>query len=228
VITIDDTNQIVRVPNPDLKPETSEKFFASVQYYLEPAGTLSVTGFRLFVKDMGLGNQQVSAEEAGYGDDPEYFGYTFLRPSTAPGTNRIDGAEIEYSQQLVFLPRAFRGFSIFGSMTRTKLGVREENHVPKSANGGIRYSNHRFNAQLRCTWNGARLNSTSATEEIWQYERTMFDFSGGYKLNRTYELTISGRNILNSPIETFSNEPGRMRAVNRYGAAWTVGVRGRF
>jgi len=56
----------------------------------------------------------------------------------------------------------------------------------------------------------------------------MFDFSGGYRFNRTYELTVSGRNILNSPIETYSNTPGLMRAVNRYGAAWTVGVRGRF
>jgi len=228
VITIDDTNQIIRVPNPDLTPETSKKFFASVQYYLEPAGTLSVTGFRLFVKNMGAGTQQVSAEEAGYADDPEYLGYTFLRPTTAPGTNRIDGAEIEYSQQLVFLPRALRGFSVFGSMTRTQLGVRQNNHVPKSANGGIRYSNHKFNAQIRSTWNAARLNSSSATEEIWQYERIMFDFSGGYRINRTYEVTLSGRNILNSPIETFSNEPGRMRVVNRYGAAWTIGVRGRF
>ena len=56
----------------------------------------------------------------------------------------------------------------------------------------------------------------------------MFDFSGGYRFNRTYELTVSGRNILNSPIETYSNTPGLMRVVNRYGAAWTVGLRGRF
>jgi outer membrane receptor protein involved in Fe transport len=177
---------------------------------------------------MGAGTEIITAEEAGYADDSEYFGYTFFRPTTAPGTRRIDGAEIEYSQQLVFLPRALRGFSLFGSMTRTKAEQRLQNHVPKSANGGIRYSNHKFNAQIRCTWNAARFNSASATEELWQYERIMFDFSGGYKLNRTYELTLSGRNILNSPIETFSNEPGRMRAVNRYGAAWTVGVRGRF
>jgi outer membrane receptor protein involved in Fe transport len=228
VITINEVNQTIRVPNPDLKPESSKKFFASVQYYLEPAGTLSVTGFRLFVKNMGAGTQIVSAEEAGYADDPEYAGYTFLRPGNAPGTNRIDGAEIEYSQQLVFLPRALRGFSVFGSMTRTKLDQRQDNHVPKSANGGIRYSNHKFNAQLRCTWNAARFNSSSATEELWQYERIMFDFSGGYRFNRTYELTLSGRNILNSPIETFANEPGLMRQKFVYGAAWTIGVRARF
>ena len=228
VITIDDANRTVRIPNPDLKPETSDKYFASLQYYLEPAGTLSVSGFRLFVDNMGSAVTNISAEEAGYANDPEYSGYTFLRPSNAPGTRRIDGVEIEYSQQLVFLPRALRGFSVFGSLTRTRADQRIINHVPKSANGGIRYGNQRLNAQLRCTWSAPRLIAQSAAEEQWQYERLMFDFSGGFKINQTYEITVSGRNILNEPIEQFANEPGLMRVVNRYGAAWTIGVRGRW
>ncbi len=228
IITIDEVAQTARVPNPDLKPETSDKYFVSVQYYLEPAGTLSLSAFRLAVKNMGSATARVTAEEAGYGDDPEYVGYTFLRPSNAPGTIELDGVELEYSQQLVFLPKALRGFSIFGSISRTAASERIESHVPKSANGGIRYGNHKFNAQLRSTWQAPRFNSASATEELWQYERIMFDFSGGYRFNRTYELTVSGRNILNSPIETYSNTPGLMRAINRYGASWTVGVRGRW
>jgi TonB-dependent receptor len=228
VITIDELNQEIRVPNPDLKPETSDKFFAGVQYYLEPAGTLSVTGFRLRVENMGVGLEEVSAEEAGYGDDPEYSSYTFYRPTNAPGTIDLDGIEIEYSQQLVFLPKALRGFSVFGSLTRSAGSERLENHVPKAANGGIRYGNHKFNAQIRCTWQASRFNSATATEELWQYERIMFDFSGGYRINSTYEITVSGRNILNEPIRTYSNEPGLLRAFNRYGASWTVGVRGRW
>lgn len=227
-ITIDEAAQTVRVPNPDLKPETSDKYFASVQYYLEPAGTLSVSGFRLNIENMGSGVRTITATEAGYADDPEFTGYRFLRPENAPGTRRIDGVEVEYSQQLVFLPRALSGFSVFGSVTRTQADVRVANHVPKSANGGLRYGNNKFNAQLRATWSAPRFNSASATEEIWQYERLMFDFSGGWRLSPRYELTISGRNILNEPIRTFSNTPGLLRVVNRYGASWTVGVRGRW
>ena len=228
VITVNEAAQTVRIPNPELKPETSDKYFASAQYFLEPAGTLSVSGFRLFVRDMGSRDQTVTAEEADYADDPEYTGFTFLRPGNAPGTRRIDGGEIEYSQQLVFLPKALRGFSLFGSLTRTRADARINNHVPKSANGGIRYGNSKFNAQVRCTWSAARLTAVNANEEQWQYERLMFDFSGGYRINQTYEITVSGRNILNEPIEGFSNEPGIMRVVNRYGAAWTIGVRGRW
>jgi iron complex outermembrane receptor protein len=229
VITIDETNQIIRTPNPDLKPETSDKYFVSAQYYLEPAGTLSLSAFRLSVDNMGVGNQTVSAAEAGYADDPEYSAFTFIRPSNASGTIDLDGVELEYSQQLVFLPKALRGFSLFGSISRTAASARIENHVPKSANGGIRYGNHKFNAQLRSTWQASRYNTTNAAgEEIWQYERIMFDFSGSYRINRTYEVTVSGRNILNSPIRTYANEPGYLRVINRYGAAWTVGVRGKF
>ncbi len=227
-ITIDETAQIVRVPNPDLKPETSDKYFASVQYYLEPAGTVSVSAFRLNVENMGSATRTITATEAGYADDPEFAGYRFQRPENAPGTRTIDGVEIEYSQQLVFLPRAFSGFSVFGSLTRTRSDSRVANHVPKSANGGLRYGNNTFNAQLRATWSAPRFNSEGTGEQIWQYERLLFDFSGGWRINRTYEVTVSGRNILNGPIATYSNTPGLLRAINRYGASWTIGVRGRF
>jgi iron complex outermembrane receptor protein len=229
VISINEANQEIRVPNPELKPETSDKYFVSLQYYLEPAGTLSISGFRLSVDNMGVGTQTVTAAEAGYADDPEYSDFTFLRTSNAPGTINLDGVEVEYSQQLVFLPRALRGFSVFGSLSRTAASERLESHVPKSANGGVRYGNHKFNAQLRCTWQAPRYNATNAAgEEIWQYERLMFDFSGGYKINNTYEITVSGRNILNEPIRTYTNSPGLLRVRNLYGASWTIGVRGRF
>ncbi len=72
------------------------------------------------------------------------------------------------------------------------------------------------------------LDSRSATEELWQYERLMFDFSGGYRISHRYELTLTGRNILNSPIARYSNEPGRLRAKALFGPAWTLGIRGRW
>jgi len=227
-ITINDTNQTIRIPNPDLKPETSDKYFVSVQYYIEPAGTLSVSAYRLNVKNMGLGLETVSSDAAGYADDPQYAGYTFQRTANAAGTRRIDGTEVEYSQQLVFLPGFARGFSVFGSISRAAADTAVTNLVPKAANGGLRFSNHLFNAQLRCTWASARLTSISATQTQWEYERLMFDFSGGYKMGRAYEVTISGRNIANSPIRGYVNEPRLMRANQYYGAVWTLGVRGRF
>src|SRR5687768_3625161 len=58
VIVINDTNQTVQIPNPNLEPETSDKYFASVQYFIEPAGTLSMSGYQLDVKNMGTSNTE--------------------------------------------------------------------------------------------------------------------------------------------------------------------------
>ena len=227
-IAVNENNQTVTMPNPDLKPETSDKYYISAQYYIEPAGTLSLSTYQLNVENMGVSNTQISAEEAGYADDPEYVGFTFLRPSNLDGVRKIKGVELEYSQQLVFLPGFARGFSVFGSISRAIPDLRVVNVVPKSANGGIRFSNHLFNLQVRSTWTSARATSIAATQVQWAYERIMFDVSGGFKFNQKYELTISGRNILNSPIRGYTNEPGILRVNQKYGAVWTVGVRGRF
>ena len=227
-ISVNATNLTVTLPNPDLKPETSNKYFASVQYYIEPAGNISVSAYQLEVKNMGTANTEISAEAAGYADEPEYNGYRFLRPTNLSGVRKIKGVEVEYSQQLVFLPGFARGLSLFGSVSRAVPDTQAASVVPKSANGGIRFSNHRFNLQLRSTWAAARMTSTSATQTVWQYERLMFDLSGGYKINQTYDLTLSGRNIGNSPIRTYMNETGILLSNTVFGAVWTIGVRGRF
>lgn len=228
VIAVNETTQRVTLPNPDLKPETSDKFFLSAQYALEPAGTFAVSGYRLDVRNMGTVGAPISAEEAGYADDPEYTGYTFFRNANLDGTRRIRGIDVEYSQQLVFLPGFLRGFSVFGSVSRTVPDLQIVDLVSKSANGGLRFSNHRFNSQLRFTWTAARATSITATRSQWERERLMFDFSGGWRLNRTYEITLSGRNILNQPLEAYADAPGTIVYKNNFGAVWTAGIRGRF
>ena len=56
----------------------------------------------------------------------------------------------------------------------------------------------------------------------------MFDFSGGYKINRTYELTFSCRNVFNQALESYFNVPGTIAYKDNFGAVWTAGIRGRF
>lgn len=56
----------------------------------------------------------------------------------------------------------------------------------------------------------------------------MFDMRSGDKINRTYELTLSGRHFNNSPIRGDENIPGTLRMNEYLGPVWTLGVRGRF
>ena len=226
--SIDEQRLVVTVPNPQLKPEFSNKYFASLQYYLEPAGTVAVSVYQLDIKNMGAINTPTSAAAAGYADDPAFSGYTFQQPTTLNGTRKVKGVDFEYSQQLVFLPGVWRGLSVFGSISRTITDTQLVGVVPKSANGGIRFSNHRFNIQLRATWKAANIDGFGTNEIRWQGERLLADLSAGYKLNRTYELTLAGRNITNAFQDYYSNQTGLLRSREILGPIWTVGVRGRF
>jgi iron complex outermembrane receptor protein len=229
VITINDVTRVASVPNPNLKPETSDKYFASVQYYLEPAGTVSISAYELKIENLSSTSRRtVTAAEAGYGDDPLYEGYTFSQVQNLPGTQKMKGVDFEYSQQLVFLPGFWRGFSVFGSISRTVSKLQLVGVVPKAANGGIRYGNHKFNLQVRGTWQAAKIDGFATNEIRWHAERFLVDVSGGYKFNRTYELTLAGRNVTNAFQDYYSNTPGLLRSREILGPVWTLGVRGRF
>jgi TonB-dependent receptor len=227
-VVIDDVNRVITLPNPALKPETSDKYFAAAQYYLEPSGVLSLSGYQLQVANLGTSRSAITAAEAGYADDPEYAGYAFQQSLNLSGIRKIQGVELEYSQQLVFLPGVFRGLSVFGSVTRVASDVQVVRLVPKAASGGIRFSNHRFNVQLRATWQAASATTIAPTNTEWVYERLTFDLSSGIKLNNTYDFTLTGRNISNAPKQSYSNEPGRIAKSAYFGAVWTIGLRGKF
>ena len=117
---------------------------------------------------------------------------------------------------------------MFGSLSRTVAELQLVGVVPKAANGGIRYGNHKFNLQVRGTWQSAKIDGFATNEIRWQAERFLVDVSGGYKINRNYELTLAGRNVTDAFQDYYSNQPGLLRSREILGPIWTIGVRGRF
>jgi len=231
ITSINDTNQTVTVPNPGLQPELSRKTFASLQYYFEPAGMIGVSAYRLDVKNQLSARTTISAEQAGFANDPEYSAYTFLSYVNGDGNQHTNGVSAEYNQQMTFLPGLLKGLSVFGSVTRTIADRQQLRLAPKSANGGVRFRYGKLNLQVRSTWQAARLISISTNAVnglVWAKERTLVDLSGGYKLTRNLELMLSVRNIFNAPAEQYSNVPGRLQLFDVYGALWNFGVKGTF
>ncbi|WP_157632467.1 TonB-dependent receptor, partial [Bacillus cereus] len=78
------------VPNPLLKPEHSTKYFASLQYYLEPSGIIGLSYYRLDMKDMQVTGIEVDPAAVGF-DPDEYAGYTFRSAQNLPGTSTNEG-----------------------------------------------------------------------------------------------------------------------------------------
>jgi TonB-dependent receptor len=234
VVSVDDNNQIVTVPNPLLKPEHSTKYYASLQYFLEPSGIIGISAYQLDVKDMQVTGITVDPEDVGY-DPDAYAGYTFRSAQNLPGTSTNKGLTLEYDQQLTFLPGALKGLGLRGSITKIDPDGERVNLPKTAANWGVRYSNGRFDFQLTGNAQGkyrtSALSNTPTTANngiLYHTARELWNISASYKINRSFEMMLAGRNIFNAPDVIYSNVRDRVQQYSIYGSMWNVGIKGTF
>jgi TonB-dependent receptor len=234
VTSVNDSTLTVIVPNSELKPEHSTKFYAGLHYFLEPSGLVGLSYYKLKLKDMQQAGFTVNPEDVGYSAS-DYPGYTYISTQNGAGSYETDGLTFEYNQQLTFLPGVFKGLNLYGSVTRViadsvRIGVPN-----KTANWGVRYRYNRFNLQINGTWQAASRQgalsdtpTTSNTGIRWLNARELWNISAGFKLTRRFELMLSGRNIFNAPSIQYSNVPGRIYIYDVYGSMWSAGIKGTF
>jgi len=234
VVSINEDNGIVTVPNSELKPEHSVKYFAGLQYYLEPAGVVGMSYYRLDIEDMQATGFTVNPEDVGFAPD-EYPGYQFVSAGNVPGTSTNDGLILEYSQQLTFLPGAWKGLSLRGSLTRINPDGPRVNLPEKVANWGLGYKYGRFDLQVNGNYQDSyrisALSNTPTTADngiLYRASREMWNVSLSYRLSENFDLQIAGRNIFDAPDITYSNVRSRVRMYDKYGSMWSFGIKGRF
>lgn len=234
VVAVDDNTLIVSVPNPLLKPEHSTKYYASLQYFLEPSGVIGLSAYQLDVKDMQVTGVTVAPEDVGY-DPGAYAGYTFRSAQNLPGTSTNKGVTLEYDQQLTFLPGALRGLGLRGSITKIDPDGERVNMPKTAANWGVRYSYGKFDVQL--TGNAQGKYRTSALSNtptfspngvLYHAARELWNVSASYKINKQFEVMLAGRNIFNAPDVIYSNVRSRVQQYSIYGSMWNVGIKGTF
>ncbi|MEY4686479.1 MAG: hypothetical protein RIR76_502 [Verrucomicrobiota bacterium] len=225
--SINETTLTATVPNSELKPEQTWKYFAGLQYYFQPAAVFSVGVYAITIRDKQLTGQTVPRSEVGsYADDLEYENYRFVSAINDPDRRLTKGIEVEYNQRLTFLPGPLKNLSVFGNVSRVIADEFTLQLVPKSAAGGISFKQGRFEGQVRTSWNAARPVSDSEFETIWMRERTSIDVNLGWQAWRGMQVFVSGRNITREPWGYYSNEPGRTTRLNRFGAQFTFGIKG--
>ena len=237
--SIDEANQEIQIPNPELRPTHSDKYSAILEYYFEPAGTLSV---HLFQTDLKGDTQETSpapASEFGFGNDPVYSAYDFTTFVNIPGKRTVRGIELNYSQQLTFLRHELlRGTRVFATYSQFTSSPRPGGFFPRGATGGVFWRYRKINASIAGTWTDDQLTGSNTVSANSRYfprdpeylkERFIFDVGFGYKFTRHVEAFVSGRNAFNSgKTWFFQQSDGRIRQMEKYGGQWTVGVRGNF
>ena len=244
--SINSADTQITIPNPGLVPERSQKFSAMLEYYFEPACTVSAHLFETEI--IGATDTFLeTAAEAGYGNDPVYGAYDFITYQQVPGTRRIKGLELSYNQSLSrlrFLPEILKSTSIFANYSRFASHPRPFGNVngagwaPQNASGGVNWRFRKFNASLAGTWvdesaYASPLSSTTAGalkngDVQYLKQRYVFDVAAGYQVGKHASLFISGRNAFNAGKNWYFKSDRRMQQKEQYGAQWTIGVKGNY
>lgn len=240
---VDFTNTVLTATNPDLKPERSQSWNGSLEYYFEPVGYVSASAFYTKVRDRQFTNRtQLGA--SGYEGDATYANWMLNSPVNISYATSYKGIELDYQQQLKFLPGVLSNLGIFANHTRVKYDDWAFNTGSPEVmtNAGVTFGFKGFFARVNYNHVGKLLQNAqrtySAATNTWtvpvvpllyQKDRPTMDINLEYRFSDRLTLFVDGRNVFNEP--TFYNYFGReenFERILRTGTIWMFGVKGRF
>jgi iron complex outermembrane receptor protein len=241
--SVSETNQTVTINNPALLPQTASNWDATLDYYFEPVGALSVGWFHKTIKDYIVTGTIAGIVEGGpdNGYNGEYEGFTRLRSGNA-GTAIVQGWEFSYQQQFTFLPGLLKGFSgnanytiikthgNFGGLVARKTGE-VAGFIPKSANVSLSWRHRGFSTRILYNFVGEHIISYSATSpalNLYRFDRKTVHLGMAYQWRPSVTFNLDIANLFNEPQRLFSGFPERVQDVMLTFVTVTAGVSGRF
>jgi len=243
------TTQTVTLTNGALKPQYSKNYDVSLEYYLKPVGVISVGGFEKRIADyISTKTTNISEVEA------QQFGVPIASPNpnnanwvlttTAnSGYAKVRGLEMNYSQQLSFLPGYLKGLGTFANVTRlqaegtfatgkTAAISTLEGFVSKTGNAGVSYDYGRWDVRLLTNYVGSFLSADNTVQGQKKFDgaRLTWNFSGKYKLTRNYGLFADFINFTRTNGLKYrgSIDPVHRAETNILGVTLTAGIQGKF
>jgi TonB-dependent receptor len=225
---VNETLRTVTAPNAALKPETSKNFTGRLAYYFEPVGLLAVTATQRNVKNIFI-TDTLTAQDFGYSGNDELQAYDFITTRNGRDTTRVRSFELEYNQSLGFLGSLFKRLTVRGSYTRAYAAIRTPGITPRLASGGLYYTLNRLQVYANYNWADDWLRNLQTN--VYRRHRSNLDLGGSWRLNQTYQLSASVRNVLDQPwidMQPFANGFTAMTAHQTVGVSWTFAVKGTY
>ena len=241
------TSRTITASNPSLKPWYADSYGVSLEYYFREPGTgvASVRGYRRDVRDFWGTSLLPASDEilAPYGVDPRVYGEAlgyFVSTTRNVGTARVSGLELDYRQNLAFLPPWARGLTVFGNLTLQRAeGTQQASFtgfVRRTYNWGVSYSRERLSLRVAVNHRGrieqGRVTLAGAEPGTVTYlqARAIADVAAEYRLTRRYAVYVTGRNVNAANEDTVVLGPSTPadRSVQgriNYGATWYVGFK---
>ncbi len=231
------------VNNPSLLPQTARNWDATLEYYFEPVGALSVGWFHKEIRDYivtGISTGTI-ANGADNGYNGEYAGFTRFTSLNA-GTAIVQGWEFSYQQQFTFLPGALKGLGVnanfthldahgdFGGTTSLSSG-KVAGFIPEAANFGLTWRYRAVGARILYNYTSDYIDSYNATFAGRNYFRFPFrtvNVGLSYQYRPTLGFTLDVANLFNEPQRLYRGVRSQMARTIINGTTITAGVSGRF
>ncbi len=241
--TVDDLNSRISTANPDLRPQFSDNFDATVEYYFRPAGFISAGVFLKEISDFIFSRSSIVGSGADNGFDGNFVGYQLTTPANA-GSGRYRGFELNYRQQFTFLPGFWRGLSAGVNYTKTEsygdfgaalASSLVANVVPNMVNFNLGYAYNKLDVRLVGTWRDEFLVASNASVALltWQLPKTQLDIKVKYSMSPRLGFFFDVQNFNRAPIaERYQGPDGTglttARETRIVEAKFIGGITGRF
>uniref|UniRef100_UPI0035626E71 TonB-dependent receptor domain-containing protein n=1 Tax=Salegentibacter sp. TaxID=1903072 RepID=UPI0035626E71 len=202
--------------NPDLDPTRSMNFDIMAEHYLPSLGIISGGAFLKDIKDFRYKRLYIF-------EDPEFEGFEAEQPVN--GNNALlAGFEINWQQQLDFLPGFAKNFGIFANYTYTwseaeVLGETSEEtrtvtlpgQSKSSGNAALSYQKGGFNGRISANYAGAfvdELRDDSGNDRYYD-ERLQVDISASQQITKNLSVFAEGMNLTNAPLRYYNGVTAR-------------------
>jgi len=200
--------------NADLVPTTAYSFDLLAEHYLSGIGVVSGGVFYKILDDIIY--PTVIEEDGGI-----YDGYEVVQPWQPKGADpaTIFGIEVNWQQQLTFLPGFLDGFGIYANYTYTKstadLPGRDESTLPgqagNTANFALSYQKAGFTAQFSINYQDSFIFEVGEDEDhdIYYKDHIQFDFSANQEIMEGFSAYLQLVNISNAPLNYYIGKEDR-------------------
>ena len=241
--TINETAQTLTVNNPSLLPQSAKNWDASLEYYFEPVGSLSVGFFHKTINDFIVSG--INTGTIGTGTDNgyagEYGGFTRLSSANA-GTAFVQGWELSYQQQFTSLPGWLKGLGLTANLTaleahgdyggRGRRDTRDvEGFVPRIGNVSVFWRHRGITSRVIVNYTGESITEFtdgSPARSRFLAPRTVVNLSFGYQWRPAVSFSIDANNLTNAPQSAYRGYADRMQFKLFGGTTLTAGINGRF
>ena len=226
--TINYSAATVSQGNPNLKPTTGSNYDASVEYYLSKGGIVSIGGF-----DKEFSNYVVATTLnetfPGIQGTAAVSSYSNIPHASARGF------ELNYRQQMVFLPGLWSGLGLGANFTyvdshgASRSGVAETllNTAPRIFNVQAFYDYGPVTLTFDGNYQGLTMTSLGSTPSIDNYVQPYLTFDFGARYALTHNLTVfaEGRNVTNTKQNaTEGKSSSRFTELQYFGSSYLFGI----